>query len=167
MENKTNTPKGLKNQEVVLKELLAKSLVLFIGIGVIAGFTFGAYLIDVKNNSQLVFVEGSSISIVTEKSDFKKGEQINIRIVNSGTTSLIFSDVSYGLRITGLSGILMYSPTTQVVSTLEPGDEIKFSWDQTKNDGDSVLEGLYKISAKGVDGEANNVEKSTTVTIWK
>ena len=168
MENKTNFSKGLKNQEVILKELLAKSLVLFIGIGVIAGFTFGAYLIDVKNNSQLVFVEGSSISIVTEKFDFKKGEQINIRIVNSGTTSLIFPDVSYGLRITGLSGILMYSPTTvQVVSTLEPGDEIKFSWDQTKNDGDSVLEGLYKISAKGIDGEANNVEKSTTVTIWK
>ena len=168
MENKTNIPEGLKNQEVVLKELLAKSLVLFIGIGVIAGFTFGVYLIDVKNNNQLVFVEGSSISIVTEKSDFKKGEQINIRLVNSGTTSLTFSDASYGLRITGLSGILMYAPTTvQVVSTLEPGDEIKFSWDQTKNDGDSVLEGLYKISVKGVDGEANNIEKSTTVTIWK
>ena len=148
--------------------MLAKSLVLFIGIGVIAGFTFGAYLIDVKNNDQLVFVEGSSISIVTEKSDFKKGEQINIRLVNSGTTSLTFSDASYGLRITGLSGILMYAPTTvQVVSTLEPGDEIKFSWDQIKNDGDSVLEGLYKISVKGIDGKGNNVEKSTTVTIWK
>ena len=74
MEKKTNFSKGLKNQEVILKELLAKSLVLFIGIGVIAGFSFGVYLIDVKGNSQLVFVEGSSISVVTEKSDFKKGE---------------------------------------------------------------------------------------------
>ena len=168
MENKTNFSKGLKNQEVILKELLAKSLVLFIGIGVIAGFSFGVYLIDVKGNSQLVFVEGSSISVVTEKSDFKKGEEINIRIVNSGTTSLIFSDTSYGLRITGLSGILMYAPSTvQVISNLEPGDEIEFSWDQTKNDGDTALEGLYKISAKGVDEQENNVEKSTTVTIWK
>jgi hypothetical protein len=168
MENKTNFSKGLKNQEVILKELLAKSLVLFIGIGVIAGFSFGIYLIDVKGNSQLVFVEGSSISVVTEKSDFKKGEEINIRIVNSGTTSLTFSDTSYGLRITGLSGILMYAPsTTQVISNLEPGDEIEFSWDQTKHDGDTALEGLYKISAKGVDEQENNVEKSTTVTIWK
>jgi len=169
MENKTNSSKELKNQEIVLKELLAKSLVFFIGIGVIAGFAFGVYLIDVKNNSQLVFVEGSSISIVTEKSDFKKGEEIIIRIVNSGTTSLTFPDVSYGLRITGLSGILMYAPIApaQVISNLEPGDEIKFLWDQTKNDGDTVLEGLYKISAKGVDGQENNVEKSTTVTIWK
>jgi len=168
MENKTNFSKGLKNQEVILKELLAKSLVLFIGIGVIAGFSFGVYLIDVKSNSQLVFVEGSSISVVTEKSDFKKGEEISIRIVNSGTTSLTFSDTSYGLRITGLSGILMYAPSTaQVISNLEPGDEIEFSWDQTKNDGDTALEGLYKISAKGVDEQENNVEKSTTVTIWK
>ena len=168
MENKTNLSKGLKNQEVILKELLAKSLVLFIGIGVIAGFSFGVYLIDVKGNSQLVFVEGSSISVVTEKSDFKKGEEISIRIVNSGTTSLTFSDTSYGLRITGLSGILMYAPsTTQVISNLEPGDEIEFSWNQTKNDGDTALEGLYKISAKGVDKQENNVEKSTTVTIWK
>ena len=168
MENKTNFSKGLKNQEVILKELLAKSLVLFIGIGVVAGFSFGVYLIDVKGNSQLVFVEGSSISVVTEKSDFKKGEDISIRIVNSGTTSLTFSDTSYGLRITGLSGILMYAPSTaQVISNLEPGDEIEFSWNQTKNDGDTALEGLYKISAKGVDKQENNVEKSTTVTIWK
>jgi hypothetical protein len=148
--------------------LLAKSLVLFIGVGLIAGLVFGVYLIDVKSSSQLVFVEGSSVSIVTEKSDFKKNEEINIRIVNSGTTLLTFSDASYGLRITGLSGILMYSPISpNVVSSLEPGDEIIFSWDQIKNDGDVALEGLYKISVKGMDELNNNVESSITVAIWK
>ena len=74
MENKTNSSKRLKNQEIILKELLAKSLVLFIGVGLIAGLVYGAYLLDVKNTNQLVFVEGPSISIVTEKSDFKKGK---------------------------------------------------------------------------------------------
>jgi uncharacterized membrane protein len=148
--------------------LLAKSLVLFIGIGVVAGLAFGIYLIDVKSTSQLVFVEGPSISVVTEKSDFKKGEEIKIRIVNSGTVPLTFPDASYGLRITGLSGILMYTPVSaQVISDLEPGDEISFSWNQIKNDGDTALEGLYKISAKGMNKEGNNVEKSTTITIWK
>jgi hypothetical protein len=149
--------------------LLAKSLVLFIGIGLVAGLVFGLYLIDVKITSQLVFVEGSSISIVTEKSDFKKGEEIIIRIVNSGTVPLTFSDASYGLRITGLSGILMFSPviSDDVISNLDPKDEISFSWNQIKNNGDESLEGLYKISAKGIDNEGNNVEKSTTVTIWK
>ena len=168
MENKANSSKGLKNIEIILKELLAKSLILFIGIGVIAGLAFGVYLMDVKNTSQLVFVEGSSVSVVTEKSDFKKGEEIKIRIVNSGTTPLYFADASYGLRITGLSGILMYTPTSaQVISNLDPGDEIEFLWDQIKNDGDTALEGLYKISVKGVDGQQNNVEKSITITIWK
>ncbi len=168
MENKTNSSKGLKNQEIILKELLAKSLVIFVSIGVIAGLAFGVYLLDLKNTSQLVFVDGSSISIVTEKFDFKKGEEIKIRIINSGTVPLTFSDASYGLRITGLSGILMYSPAAaQVISHLEPGDEVEFSWNQKQNDGDAVLEGLYKISAKGVDPQDNKVERSTTVTIWK
>jgi len=148
--------------------LLAKSLIVFVGIGIIAGFVFGIYLIDFKNTTQLVFVEGSSVSVVTEKFDFKQDELIQIKIVNSGTTELTFSDSSYGLKITGLSGILMYSPiSNSVMSTLDPGDDIIFSWDQIKNDGDAVLEGVYKISVKGMDVEGNNVEKSTTVTIWK
>ncbi len=168
MENKTNPSKGLKNQEIILKELLAKSLVLFIGVGLISGFAFGVYLLDVKNTSQLIFVEGPSISIVTEKIDFKIGEEIKIRIVNSGTIPMISSDTSYGLRITTLAGGLLYSPVSaQMISNLEPSDEIEFSWDQIKNDGDAVLEGIYKISAKAVDNQGNQVEKSTTVTIWK
>ncbi len=168
MEKQTNPSKGLKNQEIILKELLSKSLILFICVGLISGLAFGVYLLDVKNTSQLVFVEGPSISVVTEKIDFKIGEEIKIRIVNSGTIPMIFSDASYGLRITGLSGILMYSPVSaQVISELEPGDEIEISWNQIKNDGDAVLEGLYKISAKAVDSQGNQVEKSTTITIWK
>ena len=148
--------------------MLAKSLVIFISVGIVAGFVFGIYLIDFKTTTQLVFVEGTSLSIVTEKFDFKQDESIQIRIINSGTNELTFPDSSYGLKITGLSGILMYSPiSTQVISTLNPGDEIIFFWDQIKNDGDIALEGVYKISAKGIDVDGINIEKSTTVTIWK
>jgi hypothetical protein len=138
------------------------------GIGVLAGFVFGFYLHDLKNTNQLVFVDGSSISIVTEKSDFKKGEEIKITVVNSGTTPLIFSDTSYGLKISGLFGIMMYSPpTSQVITTLKPREEIVFTWDQIKNDNTSVLEGLYKISSDGIDSMGNKVEKSITINIWK
>jgi len=148
--------------------LLAKSLVIFIGVGVFAGFTFGFYLLDMKNTNQLVFVDGSSISIVTEKSDFKKGEEIRITIVNSGTNPLTFSDTSYGLKISGLFGIMMYSPTaSQVITTLEPRGKIVFVWDQMKNDNVPVLEGLYKISSDGIDSMGNKVEKSITINIWK
>ncbi len=134
----------------------------------ITGFAFGVYLIDVKNTNQLVFVEGPSISVVTEKFDFKKNEDIKIRVVNSGSIPLTFSNSSNGLRITGLSGILMYSLIPeQMIFQLEPGEEIAFSWNQKKDNGVDVLEGLYKISVKGVDEQGNNVERSTTVTIRK
>ena len=148
--------------------MLAKSLIIFVSIGVFSGLGYGIYLMDVKNTSQLIYVEGSSLSIVTEKFDFKKGEDVNIRIVNSGTTQLSFTDTSYGLRVTGLSGVLIYSPiSAPTMSFLNPGEEITFLWDQKKNDGDSALEGLYKISVKGTDPQGMSIEKSTTVTIWK
>lgn len=150
----------------------SKTLIAFTVVGVIAGLATGIYLIDVKNTNQLVFVEGPSISIVTEKSDFKKGEEIKISIVNSGTVPLTFSDSSFGLRITGLSGMLMYTPKTfQEIDlqsySLSPKEEIVFVWNQIKNDGDFTLEGLYKIHSKGFDPEQNKIEKSTTITIWK
>ena len=168
MEKQTNCSKGLKNQEIILKELLAKSLVLFIGVGMISGLALGVYLIDIKNTTQLVFVEGPSISVVTEKIDFQLGEEIKILIVNSGTVPIIFSDTSYGLKITTLAGIMIYSPISeQMISELEPGDEIETSWNQIKNDGNSALEGLYKISAKAKDSQGNKIDKSTTITIWK
>jgi hypothetical protein len=148
--------------------LLAKSLVIFIGVGVLAGFTFGFYMLDMKNTNQLVFVDGSSLSIVTEKSDFKKGEKIKIIIINSGTIPLTFSDTSYGLKISGLFGIMMYSPpTSQIITTLKPSEETEFVWDQMKNDNVPVLEGLYKISSDGIDSMGNKVEKSITINIWK
>ena len=106
------------------------------------------------------------------KFDFKKGEEIKISIINSGTVPLTFSDSSYGLRITGLFGVLMFTPKTFQEANLEsyslgPKEKIEFVWDQIKNDGDVALEGLYKIHSKGFDPEDKKVEKFTTITIWK
>jgi len=146
--------------------MLAKSLVIFIGIGVLSGFLYGVYLLDLKSTSQLVYVDGPSISVVTEKSDFKKGEEIKIRIVNSGTIPLEFSDDSYLLRITGLAGITIYEPS-QKITILEPGKEIEYVWNQIKINGDPALEGLYKISTKSNTFDGQKIEKSITVNIWK
>ncbi len=168
--------KELKHQKNCLKTLFAKSLIVFVGIGVVSGLVFGLYLFEIKNTGQVVFVEGPSISIVTEKSDFEQGETISINIINSGGIPLNFSDATYGLRITGLSGILMYSPTitpnatadtTHTPYVLEPGAEVDFVWDQIKNNGNAALEGLYKITAMGNDGRGNTIERSTIITILK
>ena len=147
--------------------MIPKGLVIGVSVGVIAGAIFGLIFVDFKNTNQLVFVEGSSLSIVTEKIDFKKGEEIKIKIVNSGTVPITFSDASYGLRITQLDGIELYSPiSAQVVSVLEPKAEVSFVWDQIKNDGDTALHGTYKIVIKGMGENQNEVKKSITINIF-
>jgi len=123
---------------------------------------------DFKKPNELNFVEGSSLTILTDKINFYKGEKIQIKIINSGSTPITFSDASYGLRITGLDGRLLYSPiSVQVISILEPTEEIIFHWDQIKNDGDPVLEGTYKITSSGLDNDNKTIKKSITINIFK
>nr|AIE96320.1 hypothetical protein [uncultured marine thaumarchaeote AD1000_77_H06] len=101
-----------------------RGLLIAILIGMMAGLILGVFENFQYNHEQLVFQDGSSISIVTEKIDFELGEQIHIKIINSGTISLTFSDASYGLKVTGLDGVLYYTPmAAQVISTLEPKEE--------------------------------------------
>ena len=121
-----------------------RSLVIAILVGMLAGLTLGLFFVNSQSNDeQLVFQNGPSISIVTEKIDFELGEQIYIKIVNSGTVSLTFPDASYGLKVTGLDGVLYYTPmAAQVISTLEPKEEKTFVWNQKRMDGsDSSLGG--------------------------
>ena len=137
-------------------------------VGVIAGAILGVIFVDFKNPNELNFQQGPSLSILTEKTDFKKGEIITIRIINSGSVPLTFSDASYGFKISGLDGTLLYSPiSAQVISVLEPKEEKIFEWDQIKNDGDPMLEGTYKISSSGMDNLEKTIKKSITINIYK
>ena len=145
-----------------------KGLIIAIFVGMLAGLVLGFFVISQSNYEQLVLQEGYSISIVTEKIDFELGETISIKIVNSGTMPLTFSDSSYGLKITGLDGILYYTPiAAQVISTLEPMDEKMFVWDQKRMDGSDSLEGRYKIIVEGFDHENNKVKKSIVINLLK
>ena len=148
--------------------MIPKGLLIAVLLGLISGPIAGAILFLQDDNQQLIFVEGPSVSIVTEKIDFELGETVSIKIVNSGTMPLTFSDSSYGLKITGLDGILYYTPiAAQVISTLEPMDEKMFVWDQKKTDGSDSLEGRYKIIVEGFDHENNKVKKSIVINLLK
>ena len=145
-----------------------RGLIIAILIGMMAGLVLGVFENFQYNHEQLVFQEGSSISIVTEKIDFELGEQINIKIVNSGTIPLTFPDASYGLKVTGLDGTPYYIPmAAQVISTLEPKEEKIFVWEQKKMDGSDSLEGRYKIIVEGFDHENNKVKKSIVINLLK
>jgi len=145
-----------------------RGLVIAVLIGMVAGLVLGVFENFQYNHEQLVFQEGSSISIVTEKIDFELGEQIHIKIINSGTISLTFSDTSYGLKVTGLDGVLYYTPmAAQVISTLEPKEEKTFVWNQKSMDGSDSLEGIYKIIVEGFDHDNNKVKKSIVINLLK
>ena len=145
-----------------------RGLIIAILIGMVSGLVVGVFENFQYNHEQLVFQEGYSISIVTEKIDFELGEQIHIKIINSGTISLTFSDASYGLKVTGLDGVLYYTPmAAQVISTLEPKEEKTFVWNQKRMDGSDSLEGIYKIVVEGFDHENNKVKKSIVVNLLK
>ena len=145
-----------------------RGLIIAILIGMVSGLVVGVFENFQYNHEQLVFQEGYSISIVTEKIDFELGEQIHIKIVNSGTMPLTFSDTSYGLKVTGLDGVLYYTPmAAQVISTLEPKEEKTFVWNQKRMDGSDSLEGIYKIVVEGFDHENNKVKKSIVINLLK
>jgi len=147
---------------------LPRGLVIAILIGMLAGLTLGFFVDHQSNHEQLVFQEGPSVSILTEKIDFELGEHIYIKIVNSGTIPLIFSDTSYGLKITGLDGVLYHTPmAAQVISILEPKEEKTFVWNQKRMNGSDSLEGIYKIVVEGFDHENNKVKKSIVINVLK
>ena len=89
---------------------LPRGLLIAVLVGMMSGLILGGFTYSQTNNDQLVFIEGPSISILTEKTDFKLGEIITIKIVNSGTIPLVFPDASYGLKVTGLDSVMYYMP---------------------------------------------------------
>ncbi len=148
--------------------MLPRSLIIAILIGVVAGGIFGAFFVNLQDFNQLEFVDGPSLSIITLKTDYEIGEDIEIRIINSGTQVLTFSDASYGLKITGLDGRELYSPiSAQVISKLESKQEMTFVWDQIKNDGDPLQRGTYKITSRANDAQEKTVKKSISINIYK
>ena len=148
--------------------MFPRSLIFAIVLGVVAGPIFGIFLYEYGVEEQLVYVDGTSLSIVTEKINFKLGESISIKIINSGTDELKFPDASYGLVIKQLDSIPIFSPVSvQVISKLDSHDEAAFVWDQMKNNGESILEGTYKITSKAITLDGSIIEKIVVIHVFK
>ncbi len=149
--------------------MIPKGALIGLVSGIIIAALFGIFLLSMINQAPvLVYVDGPSLSIITEKTNFKIGEDIVIKIVNSGTVPLKFSDSSYELRIIGLDGRMLFSPqSAQVISILQPKEEKMFVWDQTKSNGERIIEGRYKIVSNALQDNGKILEKSLTINIFK
>ena len=148
--------------------MLPRGLLVGLCIGMLAGLIYGLFLFQTNPEEQLVYVDGTSLSIVTEKINFKLGEEVVIKIINSGTDELTFPDTSYGLVIKQLDSIPIYIPTsTQEITKLQSHEEIIFTWNQLKNDNSPILEGTYKITVKANTIDDKIIEKIITINIFK
>ncbi len=138
-------------------------------VGLVAAGLLGYYLSQIANQvPTLVYENGTSLTIIPDKINYHLGEPVNIRIINSGTIPLTFSDASYGLKITRLDGILVYSPlSAQVISKLDPKEEKTFVWDQTKSDGSKAYQGRYKIVSSTTEDVSASLKKSVTINLLK
>jgi hypothetical protein len=149
--------------------LIPKGATICFVVGVIGAGVIGAFLYQISNQApSLVYQNGPSLSIITEKINYRLDEPVHIRIINSGTVPLTFSDSSFGLKIRGLDGTIIYSPVfAQTISTLNPHEEKMFIWNQTKTDGSKVIEGRYKIESNTSPDAGNVLKKSVTINIFQ
>ena len=183
-----------------------KSLIVAIAVGVIASSLLGVLFIELKKGSDVTSIilkeigyndtnSVISLSIITDKINYKIDEPINIDIINTGNIPLTFPDTSFGLEIRGLDTTLIYSlsddaeamkdmmMTTMATSkimdddnenitsadtiTLFPDDKATIIWDQIKNDGNSAVQGIYKIYAKAATFDGISIERTTNIEIFK
>jgi hypothetical protein len=149
--------------------LIPKGAIICIVLGVVGSGMIGIFFAEIASRPPIiVYGQGLSLSVITEKTNFRLGESINIRIVNSGTVPLTFPDTSYGLKIKQLDGIVLYIPVSvQMVSVLQPKEEKLFVWNQTKSDGSKIIEGRYNIISRADSSYNNVLEKSITINILK
>lgn len=157
--------------------MIPNSLKVSLAVGIVAGAAAALVLADVRDDGRdgvVVHVEGASLTVLADKSDYGRGETVRITLVNSGSVPLSFSDASYGLRVTALDGTLIFAPRVsgetagavqQQQQLLQPKEEGQVRWNQQNSDGDQVFDGIYRISVHGFDGGGTRIERTETVGV--
>jgi hypothetical protein len=145
--------------------MIPKSLLLSVGMGVVAAAALGIYFAKL-GSQDLEFAQGPAISVFVEKQNYKLGEKISIGIINSGTTKVTFSSELPSLRIRALDGTVFFSTSFNGLQ-LTPNQRHVFEWEQLKNDNSKVIEGRYVIDSFAYDADNQKISDSVTVNIVK
>ena len=147
--------------------MFPKGLVIAVCTGIISAVILGVYLEQIHSKKQgLEFIEGPSLSIMTDKQNYLAQENVQIRIINSGTQILMFSDKVPKLQIRALDGTTIFSSNIQN-SRLEPKQESLFVWNQTKNDGTQVIGGRYVVESSIFTENEQKITDSITINVLK
>ncbi|HSA98056.1 MAG TPA: hypothetical protein VLF17_03160 [Candidatus Nitrosotenuis sp.] len=147
--------------------MFPKGLVIAVCTGVVSAIILGVYLEQLSSKKQgLEFIEGPSLSVITDKQNYLAGQSVEIRIINSGTQALMFSDKAPKLQIRALDGTTIFSSDIQS-SSLNPRQESVFVWNQTKNDGTAVIGGRYVVESSTFTENEQKITDSVTINVLK
>lgn len=147
--------------------MFPKGLVIAVCTGVVSAVIFGVYLDQINSKKQgLEFVEGPSLSVITDKQNYLEGESVQIKIINSGTQILMFSDNATKLQIRALDGTTIFSSNIQN-SRLDPKQESVFVWNQTRNDGSMIIGGRYVVESSTFTENEQKITDSVTINVLK
>lgn len=146
--------------------MIPKGLLIAVVVGVSASLALGVYLEKTYNGQGLEFTEGSAISLIPDKYDYKLGEKITIQIVNSGTSEIVLSNDLASFRVRALDGTEFFSASFDGIK-LAPKEKYAFEWNQLKNDNSHILEGRYVLESFAYGAEKQKLHDSTTINIFK
>jgi hypothetical protein len=142
--------------------MIPKGLLVSVVAGVLASGALGVYFMKLHSQEQEIkFVDGPSLSILSDKPDYALGENVTIRLVNSGTTTITFTNDLPSIRIRALDGTTLFSVSFDGL-TLDPTQEYLYEWNQLKNDNAPVLEGRYVVDSYTYE---NKRELGDSITI--
>lgn len=145
--------------------MIPKGLLIAIIVGVSSALLLGVYLQKTYNGNDLKFIDGASISILTDKSDYTINDTIVVEIINTGTVDVSFSNMEPSLRVRALDGTEFYS-TFSDGAHLTPKEKLTISWNQLKNDNTHILEGRYVVESFAY-GKDQKIHDSTTINVFK
>jgi len=144
--------------------LIPKSLAISVIAGVVAAGILGVLLFN-SDTDRLTFVDGKSVSVVTDSKAYKTGDNVTISIVNSGTEPIV-GKATYGVNIRTLDTTLIYA-TARSSDTIAPGQKIDLTWPQLKDGMTPVLHGVYVIHVDVEYADGGTAQDSVAIEILR
>jgi hypothetical protein len=116
-----------------------------------------------SSREPLNMTERENLAISTDKPAYKKGEMVNITIMNNGTDPLTFPNSILGLTIENSVTHEKYPLfAAQVITTLDSGGSRSLNWNQIGPFGQQVEEGNYTASTL-----SGSITANTTFSVVK
>ena len=128
--------------------MIPNSLKIALAVGTCSGVLVGLLFANLQDAGRwdVKGIPMSGIYIMTDKDEYGRGDLVQIRITNNAGHPVIFPSSPVRACITALDGTYIGGREYGRPVTMQPGNYTQYAWDQTKDTGQQVFDGVYVIS---------------------